>query len=156
MLKYIDEEITCRKCNELLVAKVNWTKSMVTKNNRLCRYCNIKATQNQLKAKPKYREAQALTKRLWKRNNRGQCNASNKLRKANKIKRTPPWADINAIKKIYQEAAELNKIHGPGAYHVDHIIPLQGATVSGLHVENNLQILKAVDNIKKSNNYVQQ
>ena len=156
MQRSIDEKINCRKCNKLLVANSNWTKSMVTRNNRLCRYCNIKATQNQLKDKPEYRKAQTLTKRLWKRNNRGQVNASNKLRKVNKIRRTPPWADLNAIKQIYQEAAELNKIHGPGAYHVDHIIPLQGETVSGLHVENNLQILKAVDNIKKSNKYVQQ
>lgn len=39
----------------------------------------------------------------------------------------------------------------PDGYHVDHIIPLQGTNVSGLHTLNNLQYLKATDNILKGN-----
>ena len=68
----------------------------------------------------------------------------------------PAWSDPEAIRKIYEDCSALNEKHGPRSYHVDHIVPLQGKTVSGLHVENNLQILKAVDNLKKSNKYVQQ
>lgn len=39
-------------------------------------------------------------------------------------------------------------------HHVDHIIPINGVSVSGLHVAGNLQILTATDNIRKSNKWV--
>ena len=65
--------------------------------------------------------------------------------KASKLNRTPKWANIDKIREIYEEC--------PEGYHVDHIIPLNGINVSGLHVENNLQYLLAKDNLKKSNKY---
>jgi hypothetical protein len=58
---------------------------------------------------------------------------------------TPPWANLDKIKDIYANR--------PEGYHVDHIIPLNGELVSGLHVENNLQYLKATENLQKSNSY---
>ena len=64
---------------------------------------------------------------------------------ASKLNRTPPWADLNKIKEIYDNC--------PEGYHVDHIVPLNGKYISGLHVENNLQYLPAVENVKKSNNF---
>jgi hypothetical protein len=56
---------------------------------------------------------------------------------------TPKWANINAIKKIYKLV--------PDGYEVDHIIPLCGKNVSGLHVETNLQYLSKSENRKKGN-----
>lgn len=58
----------------------------------------------------------------------------------------PPWANLSKLKEIYKNC--------PTGMHVDHIIPLQGNLVCGLHVENNLQYLTAEDNLKKSNKFL--
>jgi hypothetical protein len=63
---------------------------------------------------------------------------------AAKLSRTPSWANLDIIKRIY-DCAEGD--------HVDHIIPLQGDFVCGLHIESNLQYLSAYDNLVKSNNF---
>jgi hypothetical protein len=66
-------------------------------------------------------------------------------RRAAKKHRTPAWASLEAIKTIYANC--------PEGYHVDHVIPLQGKLVSGLHIESNLQYLPASENAKKFNKY---
>lgn len=58
---------------------------------------------------------------------------------------TPRWANRQAIATIYLSC--------PSGHHVDHIIPLRGRTVCGLHVENNLQHLPALENNKKGNSF---
>ena len=63
-----------------------------------------------------------------------------RLRKA-----MPVWADRQAIRHIYQNR--------PKGMHVDHIVPLRGEMVCGLHVENNLQYLPSEINMKKSNSF---
>lgn len=59
---------------------------------------------------------------------------------------TPSWANIEKIEEIYRNR--------PIGYHVDHIIPLNGDKVCGLHVENNLQYLISGDNLSKSNKFI--
>ena len=72
--------------------------------------------------------------------------------KAAKVSQTPAWADKDAIDAFYAEAKRLEKLTGI-KFHVDHIIPLQGDLVTGLHIETNLQLLPAHENIGKSNSF---
>jgi 5-methylcytosine-specific restriction endonuclease McrA len=67
-------------------------------------------------------------------------------RKAAKLRATPKFADLNKIREIYKNC--------PNGYHVDHIIPLQGKNVCGLHVEWNLQYLTPSANLSKSNRLI--
>lgn len=62
-----------------------------------------------------------------------------------KENRTPAWADLEAIKTFY--------INCPIGYDVDHVIPLRGKLVSGLHVLENLQYLPSSVNRSKSNKF---
>ena len=66
-------------------------------------------------------------------------------RVAAKKNRTPPWVDMDAIKDIYMNV--------PKGYEVDHIVPLQGKLVSGLHIAENLQYLTKQDNWNKKNKF---
>jgi len=86
--------------------------------------------------------------------NSGKMNAKVAKRKAAKLKATPVWLTENQLKSIeelYWLAKDLKAISGE-TYHVDHIMPLQGKDICGLHVPWNLQILPADINISKKNN----
>lgn len=76
-------------------------------------------------------------------------------RQAAKLNRTPAWLtdfDKLKIECLYQVAAMRTRESGY-AWHVDHIIPLQGKTVSGLHVPSNLRVIPATENLRKNNLY---
>lgn len=70
----------------------------------------------------------------------------NYLRKRKTLKAIPSWADLDKIDEFYRNR--------PEGMHVDHIIPLNGELVSGLHVLENLQYLSVKDNLSKKNKYV--
>lgn len=67
------------------------------------------------------------------------------------LKRTPLWADFDEIKQIYLDACEFRA--AGLEVDVDHIIPLQGRLVSGLHVHQNLRVCLSSVNRKKSNSF---
>jgi 5-methylcytosine-specific restriction endonuclease McrA len=81
---------------------------------------------------------------------------SEKRRRIALILAKPSWLtqeQKKQIKDIYVEAKRKSGYLPYRVYHVDHIIPLQGNDVCGLHVPWNLQILSAEDNLRKSNKH---
>lgn len=65
---------------------------------------------------------------------------------------TPSWADQDAILAIYDDAARLT-IETGEKHHVDHVIPLHGKNVCGLHVAENLEAIPARENVRKGNRW---
>lgn len=103
----------------------------------------------------KHREKNLSHKRIYRQANKGKINALVAARKKHIKQRTPSWITADErwmIKEVYDLAAKRTKMTG-FAWHVDHIIPLQGDAVSGLHVMNNLQVIPGVENIRKKNKY---
>jgi len=112
------------------------------------------------------------TKKVYYENNSEECKARCKKyvkthpdkyaanaakRHAQKLQATPGWltkeqhAEIQEFYTLAQELAWLNQ--DVQIFHVDHIIPLQGENVCGLHVPWNLQLLTAKENRSKGNRY---
>ena len=105
----------------------------------------------------KYRELnseQALRRsREFKKRHPDRVNADTAKRRACKILATPKWLDKNLlaeIRQFYRESKSLEKLTGI-PHHVDHIVPLNGETVSGLHVPWNLRVIPWDENLRKSN-----
>lgn len=117
-------------------------------NCRVCGITNVK----KYAIKPEVE----LKKKIWSAISRSKSRESRSIdarnRKIYKLRRTPIWADLVKIKEIYKYSHYLSKTTGI-KHHVDHIIPLKGKFVSGLHVHQNLQIIPAIDNMKKHNKF---
>lgn len=73
-------------------------------------------------------------------------------RRAAKMQRTPAWVDQGALIELYRQAQALTEATG-SPHHVDHIVPLRGRTVSGLHVPWNLRVVPASKNLRKYNKH---
>lgn len=89
----------------------------------------------------------------WRDSNRSNVLAACAKRRTLQLQRTPGWADDGAIKEVYKRRESISQITGI-VHHVDHIIPLKGKTVCGLHVEYNLQVIARGANLEKGNKLV--
>lgn len=94
--------------------------------------------QNNIKEKREYR-------REHYKNNKGMYAAKTLARREHIALRTPAWSEKYSIQEFYNNC--------PEGYHVDHIIPLRGKLVSGLHVMSNLQYLSSEENLRKGNKH---
>lgn len=119
-----------------------------------------KKTDNYKSSTKKYNQSEKHKSILkkYKKSKKGKAQKSIEgiKRRISIISAMPKWLtekDLLLIKQIYEKCAELNLRDGPRTWHVDHIIPLRGENICGLHVPSNLQILKSEINIKKGNRY---
>lgn len=95
----------------------------------------------------------AKSKKNWKQRNPDKVNAHTAKRRASKLNATPNWLTEEhhkEIEQLYWLAKDLCAVTGE-RYEVDHIVPLQGENVSGLHVPWNLQVLPRDINASKGN-----
>ena len=103
------------------------------------------------KAKSRYwanPSAQRDHVRRWAKENPHKIWAKGARRRANELMACPSWVDLRAIDLVYLEAKRLSK-ETCITYQVDHIVPLAGDNVCGLHVSWNLRPLPAIENISK-------
>ena len=154
-------------CVECL--KVEWEKANTTRSDYFRNYNKSEAGQ---KAKRKYYEANKENviaraqarpdedKRRYKKNhkvsNPDMYKEMTSLRRRRFRNATPKWlTDVHKmeIRLKYRLAIELSRFTGE-RHAVDHIVPLHGDTVCGLHVPWNLQVLTQKDNLLKYNKLI--
>lgn len=88
----------------------------------------------------------------WQKNHPSNRSKAAMDRHSKKLQRTPTWLNsghLFEVESIYKYCGALRSIGLD--YHVDHIVPLRGKTVSGLHVPWNMQVITATENISKGN-----
>jgi hypothetical protein len=114
-----------------------------------------------LRANPIQKEKARLRLNKWRRDNPEKAKAQRhsqphmkaereRARQATKINATPAWADREAIRAVYAHARKMTEETGI-PHEVDHIIPLRGRTVTGLHVHQNLRVIPESENVRKGN-----
>ena len=91
----------------------------------------------------------------WSKKNPIKVLAYSRISHTKRQMRYPKWLtkdDHWMIEQAYELAALRTKMFG-FSWHVDHIVPLQGELVSGLHTPYNLQVIPGMENMRKANNY---
>lgn len=88
----------------------------------------------------------------WRAENKAKNVAKTRRRQKHVARATPSWADHEAILAIYKQAEQLTKTTGE-RHEVDHVIPLGGKLVCGLHVETNLRVITATHNRRKGHKF---
>lgn len=125
----------------------NRKKEWREKNKEKKKYTDQKwAAENRLKSN--------MYKNNWNKKNAGAKRALDKKRLEAKRQRTPDWLDVVDHAEIEFTYIWCYALRNCGLdHHVDHIVPLQGNNVSGLHVPSNLQVIPAKQNLSKSNGW---
>jgi hypothetical protein len=151
------ENISHMRSNARFCCRKHKGKASDSKRNHAIEYQNNKEVLRQRALKYYYADHEESKKAqlVRQKNNLDKAAAYEAKRRALKLLRTPKWVDSEElwlIKEAYALAALRTKQFG-FSWHVDHIVPLQGKLVSGLHTVGNLQVISGFNNISKNNNY---
>jgi len=141
------------------VSRKDWEKAN-KEHLYFYRLIYFEANKDQLKTVQKtYRENNKEVikerKREWATKNWWRFAVHTAKRRAGKLQRTPCWLtkeDRTKMREMYKLASDKTKETGI-KWQVDHIVPLQGKLVSGLHVPENLQVIPAIENRSKWNKF---
>ena len=138
-----------------LAYKKEYRARTVEQRSAYMKEWHLKNTQAQVAYRKEYRVNNLEYFKNYVQVNKHKLNAKTRERQAAKLQRTPTWLtpnDLWMIEEAYELAALRTKLFG-FAWHVDHKIPLQGKTVSGLHTPYNLQVIPALENWVKNNRF---
>lgn len=105
----------------------------------------------------KYQQIANTKNRIRNRSQPAKIAAKAAKRRCAKRNATPNWLTkehFEEIQEFYTLAQELAWLNEGEVFHVDHIIPIRGKNVCGLHVPWNLQLLPATKNLRKSNKLI--
>lgn len=139
-----------------LAAKMRVRRAQESLEARKLRLERAKIKQRKWRANNPNHAGAKNSKKAYKKSNIGKVNADTAKRRTAKMQRTPGWLtpdDLWMIEQAYELAALRTKMLGV-CFHVDHVLPLQGQYVSGLHVPANLQVLPWYENVSKANKYL--
>jgi len=161
----------CTKCKQMLDISNFWKRGKYYKSR--CKKCTtedvtpyILANKNYIANRWKaYKEKHKDTilknnreyQNTYRKENKYKVNALNRLRKYQKMQRTPFWLTLDDkwfMEEVYHLAQLRTKMLG-FEWHVDHIIPIKAKNVSGLHVPNNLRVIPAKENLSKHNKFIE-
>ncbi len=133
----------CRDCKALYMLEYRLASKLKISKDK---YRNSPEGQEVIKAYTKS-DANKRIQTTYSKTPNGKASRVNKLAKYRAIfhNALPDWANLEAIKLIYKNC--------PKGYEVDHIIPLQGELITGLHLPENLQYLTREENATKSNRF---
>ena len=151
-----DDTRVCRKCDIELFAELNWREKSVDKYDYICRPCETKkgtACKSRWRSANPDRNREIEQRREQKRRCNGKKQAQSAKDRARFEQALPCWFDEDEqgnCEAIYAQARRLTRKTGI-SHHVDHIVPIRGDGVCGLHWSHNLRAVPASQNLSKGN-----